>query len=110
MEVHTTLGPGFLESIYSKALLRELGLRNIETKTEVEINVSYKAGLVGRHRIDLLIRDAVVVELKAVSSINSLHLAQVISYLKATNLEVGLILNFGEERLSWKRVIRKPRM
>jgi GxxExxY protein len=106
MEVHTLLGPGFLESIYKHALLHELRLRGFETKTEVEVHISYKDHHIGKHRLDLLVGDTVIVEIKGVSAINDIHIAQTLSYLKATNLELALILNFGGSSLSWKRLIK----
>jgi len=110
MEVHREMGPGFLESIYRKALLHELRLRNIPTRAEVGVRIGYKDLIVGKHRIDVVVNDLVVVELKAVSMIMDVHVAQVLSYLKATGMAVGLILNFGGESLVWKRLIKKPRI
>ena len=110
MEVHREMGPGFLESIYKKALLYELQLRNVSTSTEVEVQVLYKDLIVGRHRLDIVANSQVVIELKAVSVIMDIHIAQVLSYLRATGLSVGLILNFGGESLIWKRLIKKPRI
>jgi GxxExxY protein len=106
MEVHTVLGPGFLESIYKRALLRELAVRGLGAETEKPIEVVYKGQVIGTHRLDILVANTVVVELKAVGSLADIHLAQVLSYLKASRLSVALILNFGEPRLSWKRVIK----
>jgi GxxExxY protein len=106
LEVHTSLGPGFLESIYKHALLRECQLRALLTQTEVEVPVSYKGFPVGKHCLDLVVDELVVVELKAVNAINDVHKAQTISYLAATGLEVALILNFGAARLLWKRLIK----
>src|SRR5713226_6588494 len=110
MEVHRALGPGFLESIYRNALLHELRLRNMSTKAEIEVQVAYKDLIVGRHRLDMLVEDDVIIELKAISGINDIHIAQVLSYMKATRLEIGLIINFGEESLVWKRLIKKSRI
>src|SRR5262245_58389327 len=106
MEVHSLLGPGFLESIYKQSLLHELGLRGLQTKTEVEVHISYKERRIGKHRLELLVGDTVIVEIKGVSAINDIHIAQTLSYLKATNLELALILNFGGSSLSWKRLIK----
>ena len=106
MEVHHLLGPGFLESIYQRALLHELKLRRLDVQTERRIDIVYKNLLVGVHRLDLIVQKCVVIELKAVSSITDVHRAQAISYLKATGLEVALILNFGEASLTFKRVVR----
>jgi GxxExxY protein len=105
MEVHRTLGTGFLETIYRNALLHELHLRGLSTKCEVEVQVGYKDFVVGRHRIDMIVENVVIVELKAVNQIIDIHFAQAISYLRATNSEVALIINFGAQSLSWKRLI-----
>ena len=106
MEVHNVLGPGFLESIYKNALLCELSLRGLSTQTEVEARICYKNSAIGRHRLDIVVENAVIVELKAVTSLNDLHTAQALSYLTATNLELALILNFGVSSLVWKRLIK----
>jgi len=106
MEVHNVLGPGFLESIYKHALLTELDLRGLHTRTEVEIPIAYMSHPIGKHRLDIIVEDIVVVELKAVSCINEFHKAQTLSYLKATNIELALILNFGTSSLVWKRLIK----
>jgi GxxExxY protein len=76
MEVHRTLGPGFLEAIYRKALLHELSLRGLSAQTEVEIHIPYKNLSAGKHRLDLVVEQQVVVELKAVSALADLHTAK----------------------------------
>jgi GxxExxY protein len=106
MEVHKVLGPGFLETIYQRALLRELVVRGLTVESERPIEILYKGHTVGKHRLDIIVANAVVVELKAVNSIADVHLAQALSYLKASRLNVALILNFGEPRLTWKRVVK----
>jgi len=106
MEVHRTLGPGFVELIYHRALLHELGLRRLFCKTELQVDVCYKNQLIGQHRLDLVVENTVIVELKAVSAIIDTHVAQTLSYLKATNIEVALIVNFGLPSLTWKRLIK----
>jgi GxxExxY protein len=104
MEVHGTLGPGFVEVIYQNALMHELRIRGFQIATEVDIKVVYKNLTVGRHRLDLLIDQKVVVELKAINIIGRVQFAQAISYLKATGIQVALIINFGEPALRWQRV------
>ena len=106
MEVHSLLGPGFLESIYRRALIHELRLRQLPIRTELSITIAYKGEAVGKHRLDMVVADSVVLELKAVSGIADAHLAQAISYLTVSRLELALILNFGEPRLTWKRVVK----
>jgi GxxExxY protein len=103
--VHTALGPGFLESIYQRALEIELDLRDIEFQRQLEVDVRYRGETVGRHRLDLLVEQSVVVELKAVSVILEAHLAQLRSYLKATDTRVGLLLNFSAPVLGVRRVV-----
>ena len=110
MKIRRALGRGFWESIYRNALLHELRLRGISTKAEMEVRVAYKDLVVGRHRVDLVVEDEVIIELKAINGIADIHMAQALSSMKATGLEAGLIVNFGEDRLAWKRRIRKPRM
>lgn len=106
MEVHRALGPGFLESIYRNALSRELHLRGLPANAEVEVQVKYKDCVVGRHRLDLVVQNQVILELKAAQGITEVYFSQAISYMKATNLPVSLIINFGESSLTWKRLAR----
>ncbi|MBC8256043.1 MAG: GxxExxY protein [Candidatus Marinimicrobia bacterium] len=96
MEVHKALGPGLLESAYEKCLNIELKLREIAFRTQVEIPLTYKGTKVKPgYRIDMLVEDRVVIELKAVESILPIHEAQLLTYLKLTKKRVGLILNFN---------------
>jgi GxxExxY protein len=105
MEVHRTLGPGYLESIYQRAMIRELGGRGLPIRTEMAVDILYKGESVGRHRMDLIVAGEVVVELKCVSKLGEIHRAQTISYLKATGIPVGLVLNFAGTRLTWQRIV-----
>jgi len=98
MEVHKILGPGFLE-----AFAIELGLRNISYKRQHSIDIFYKEKLAKRFVCDFIIEDVVVVELKALSQLGDIEKAQVLNYLKATKLPVGLLLNFGARSLEYKR-------
>ncbi len=107
MEVHRFLGNGFQEVIYQRALSHELFLRNIAHKREVEMNVFYKDIQVGTRRVDFLIYDKISVEIKAVTAIEPVHLAQAINYLEAYNLEIGLLINFGETKLRFHRLENK---
>lgn len=106
-QVHQTLGPGFLESIYSKALVAELRNRGIPIEREKQIKVWYGTQLVGTHRLDLVVDSSVIVELKANRGIVGAHLAQMRSYLHATGLAYGLLLNFGMPELAWE-LIQSP--
>jgi GxxExxY protein len=99
IEVHRTLGPGLLESIYREALLIELGLRGIAAEKEVEVDVRYKGHIIKGQRLDVLVAREVVVELKAVAKLPDVATAQALSYLKATGLKRALLLNFGAARL-----------
>ena len=95
LEVHRTLGPGYLESVYEEALGVELQLRGVAFKRQVPFGIQYKGHNVGEGRIDLLVADKLLVELKAVEVLAPIHTAQVLSYLKATRLPLGLLLNFN---------------
>jgi GxxExxY protein len=105
--VHQALGPGFLESIYEEALCIELTLRKIPFERQRRIIVTYSEHPVGEHRLDLLVAERVVVELKATRDLDPIHFAVVRSYMKATNVNTGLILNFAAIPLSVKRVCRE---
>jgi GxxExxY protein len=95
IEVHRHLGPGFLESVYEEALVIELVLRGIPFERQRPVPVSYKERNVGEGRIDLLVAEELLVELKAVGALAPIHRAQVISYLKAVGLHLGVLINFN---------------
>ena len=95
IEVHRVLGPGYLESVYEEALCVELGRRGITFRRQVPVPVDYKGHAVGEARLDLLVGGALVVELKAVDALAPIHTAQVISYLKASGMRLGLLINFN---------------
>ena len=99
IEVHRELGPGLLESIYEEALCYEFELQSIKYKRQVPADIIYKGKVIKGQKIDLLVENGVVVEIKSLSKMPEVALAQAISYLKATNLKRGLIVNFGEKRL-----------
>ena len=107
IEVHKKLGPGFLESIYENALVIELQKQNLQVERQREVVVKYDSVEVGRHRLDLIVNDTIVVELKAVKNIEDVHFAIVKSYLKALGKEHGLIINFSKKVIEVKRVIHK---
>ena len=107
IEVHKRLGPGFLESIYENAFILELEKHNLHVQRQQEVIVKYDGIEVGRHRLDLILNDTIVVELKAVKNIEDVHFAVVKSYLKALGKEHGLIINFSKPVLEVKRVIHK---
>ena len=99
IEVHRVLGPGLLESVYEEALCVELGLRGLPFVRQPAVDFSYKGHPVGRGRLDLLVGDALVVELKAVERLTETHKAQVISYLRMTGYQLALLINFNVARL-----------
>ena len=107
MEVHSILGPGFLECQYEEAFARELELRNIPFERQKVIDLAYKGVAIGQYRLDFLVNGQIVVELKAVESFTEAHVAQVLAYLAATNQKVGLLINFNVASLSngLKRVV-----
>jgi GxxExxY protein len=109
--VHRELGPGFLESIYESSMKTSLRHRGITYESQKEVAVFFEGEEAGIHRLDLLIEREIVVELKAVKSLEDFHFAQVKSYLKATGLHVGLLMNFNAPTLVVKRVVLdfKPR-
>jgi GxxExxY protein len=107
IEVHRTLGPGYLESVYEEALAAEFSLRGIPFARQKTIAVNYKGKSVGQEKLDFLIGELLIVELKAVEELAPIHTAQVISYLKATQLNLGLLINFNTSLLKHgiKRIV-----
>lgn len=105
IKIHKKLGSGFVESIYEKALSHEFKKEGIKHAKQKPIDVEYDGILLGGQRVDFIIDDKIVVELKAVSKLNEIHQAQMISYLKTANKKVGLILNFAAPKLEIKRVM-----
>jgi GxxExxY protein len=103
-EVINELGSGFLESVYQKALLFALKQKGLKVMPQMPISVMFRGENVGQFFADFLIEDKVIVELKAVSALLPEHQAQVINYLKATGVEVGLLVNFGRPKLEYRRL------
>jgi GxxExxY protein len=104
--VHNTLGAGFLEKVYSNALLYELQNAGLVCEREVAYQVRYRDAVVGDYFADLIVEKRVLVELKACASLDSIHEAQILNYLRASGIHVGLLLNFGKPRLEYRRFIR----
>jgi GxxExxY protein len=104
--VHNTLGCGFLEKVYSNALLFELRKMGLHCEQEVPFKVKYKDFVVGDYCSDLVVENRVLVELKACTSLDSVHEAQILNYLKASSIQVGLLLNFGKPKLQFRRFVR----
>ena len=105
IRVHRSLGPGFLESLYEEALCIELAKAGLGFERQKPIVVAYEGRPIGEHRLDLLVEGKVVVELKSCKGIEDIHLATARSYLKATSLELALVINFARPTLDIKRVI-----
>jgi GxxExxY protein len=104
-EVWKVLGYGFLEKVYENALVEELKRRKVSTQQQVAIDVHYKGTAVGHYIADLFVEDKVIVEIKAEKGYNAKHEAQLLNYLKATGVKIGLLLNFGEPKCEFKRLI-----
>ena len=107
IEVHTQLGPGFLEAVYHEALMLELEAKGIPFESERPIEIYYKGKLLNkRYFADIVCYGQIIVELKALKRISGVEEAQILNYLKATGLKVGLLINFGSHpRLEWKRYV-----
>ncbi len=106
MEVHSTLGAGFLESVYQTALAHEMTLRGISFEQHKRLSVDYKGVCAGNYETDFVVENKIILELKALSNLHSRHEAQTLNYLAATNLRLAILLNFGEESLKYKRLVR----
>ncbi len=105
IEAHKTLGPGFMESVYENALIYEMKKEGLKFEEQKIITIPYKETVIGEHRLDVVVEDKIIVELKAVKNFEDIHMAQIISYMKASGKRVGLLLNFGKKRLEIKRVV-----
>jgi len=107
MTVHKTLGNGFQEVIYQRALEIEMSLAGLSFRREFEMPIFYRDKQIGTRRVDFLVEDTISVELKAITALEPVHFAQAINYLEAYNIEIGLLINFGENSLSFKRLANK---
>ena len=105
MRVHAALGNGFQEVVYQRAMVIEMSDNGINFSREHEMPIFYKNRPVGTRRVDFLVEELISVELKALTTLEDVHLAQAINYLEAYNLEVGLLINFGARSLQYKRLI-----
>ena len=106
-KVHSKIGTGYQEIIYQRCLEIELKKAGLSVQTEVEIVIFYDNIEVGKRRVDFLIENRIVVEIKAITTLENVHLAQALNYLEAFKLEVGLLLNFGSKSLEVKRLINQ---
>jgi GxxExxY protein len=107
MEVHKILGSGFMEFIYQQALEIEFRKAGIQYDREFEMKIIYKFEYIGLRRVDFLVNKIIPIELKAVSTLEDVHLAQALNYLEASNLETGLLINFGSRSLQYKRLLNR---
>lgn len=104
MKVHATLGNGFQEVIYQRALQIEMGLNKLSFQREMEMPIFYREEQIGTRRVDFFVEEKIMVELKAVIKLEDVHLAQAMNYLEAYKMEIGLLINFGSKSLEFKRV------
>jgi len=109
MRVHSKLGPGFLESVYQNALVYELRKTGFEVEEERRLSVKYDGVVVGDFIADLLVNHTLLIENKSVQCLAVAHEVQLVNYLTATGLDEGLLLNFGAQRLEFKKKFRQPR-
>jgi GxxExxY protein len=107
MTVHKALGNGFQEVIYQRALVLEMTLAGITFNREFEMPILYREEQIGTRRVDFLVEGIISVELKAITKLEDVHFAQAINYLEAYYLEIGLLINFGETSLNFKRLTNK---
>jgi GxxExxY protein len=104
-EVANALGAGFLEKVYERALLRELGLRGIRVAAQASFAVTYKGHYVGEYFADILVEDVLVIELKCVERLSNEHTAQCLNYLRASGRTLCLLVNFQKPKVEWKRIV-----
>lgn len=105
-EVHNILGPGFSENIYENAIARELAAMRIDLERKMPIDIFYKGEKVGIYRLDMVVEGKVILELKARLELEKVFYAQLLSYLKASGLKLGILVNFGKRRVEYKRIVR----
>jgi GxxExxY protein len=104
-EVSNTLGAGFLEKVYERALLKELNYRGIPAKAQASFPVMYKGYSVGEYFADILVEDVLVIELKCVERLANEHLAQCLNYLRASGKSICLLINFQKPKVEWRRIV-----
>jgi len=109
MKVHRTLGPGFLESVYQKALMLELTRARCQVDSEKALKVIYEGAIVGEFAADLMVDDRLIIELKVVQALAVVHEVQTVNYLTATGIDDALLLNFGASSLQFKRKRRRAK-
>ncbi len=107
MRVHSTLGNGFQEVIYQRALAIEMVLDSLIFQREMEMSIYYRSENIGTRRVDFFVENQIMVELKAIINLEDVHLAQALNYLEAYNIQTGLLINFGSKSLQFKRLLNK---
>src|SRR5688572_4956511 len=107
-EVANTLGAGFLEKVYHRALIQELRSRGMQVIAEAAFRITYKGQFVGEYFADVLVDDTVVIELKCVDRLSNEHMAQCLNYLRASRKEICLLVNFNRPKVDWKRIVNSP--
>ncbi|MCI0751510.1 MAG: GxxExxY protein [Flammeovirgaceae bacterium] len=110
MKVHSALGNGFQEVIYQRSLAVELEKQNLAYAREVEMPIFYEGVDVGTRRVDFLIDEKILVEIKAVAQLENVHLAQALNYLEAFKLEIGLLINFGATKIQFRRLTNERKL
>ena len=110
MAVHNTMGNGFQEVIYQRALAIELAQAGLDFQRELAMPIFYKEQQIGTRRVDFLVENKIMVELKAITQLEKVHLAQALNYLEAYKLEIGLLINFGNTSLQFKRIINERKL
>jgi GxxExxY protein len=110
MKVHSTLGNGFQEVIYQRSLTVAMEKQGLRFSRELEMEIYYEGVNVGARRVDFLVENKIMVELKAISNLDDIHLAQALNYLEAYKLETGLLLNFGSKSLEIKRITNEYKL
>lgn len=110
MKVHSTIGNGFQEVIYQRCLAIEMEKQGLKFSRELEMPIYYEAINVGTRRVDFLVEEKIIVELKAISKLDDIHLAQALNYLEAYKLETGLLINFGSKSLEFKRITNEYKL
>ena len=107
MQVHSTLGNGFQEVIYQRALAIEMEFNELSFKREMEMPIFYRLQQIGTRRVDFFVEDLIMTELKAIIQLEDVHIAQALNYLEAYNMEIGLLINFGAKSLQFHRLTNK---
>lgn len=104
-DVHSSLGPGFSETVYEKALIEELKAKNISFVNQKVVKIIYKSKVIGIHKLDFIIEDKIVLEIKSQADLLPIHMAQTRSYLKAGGYKLGILVNFGKEKVEYIRIL-----